>query len=226
MQPLAQTANAYNNAMHTEYLAKNLLEITDKIAQSGIAIMDQFIPATAVNALAEEICQLAQLNTLKAAGTGRDNVAINAKLRGDYIHWLDEQSASPAQQVYFNAMEVLRLDFNRQLYLGLFGLESHLALYPPGMAYQKHIDRFMGENSGKPLRQISAILYLNSQWHESNGGHLRIYLKEENPASPGSHIDIVPTAGKAVFFLSDTFYHEVLPANQNRKSLTGWFLTR
>lgn len=211
--------------MQTEYLANSLREITDKIAEHGIAIIDQFLPAPTVDALAEEISQLAQLNALKAAGTGRENVAINANLRGDHIYWLDEQSGSPAQQVYFNAMEVLRLELNRQLYLGLFGLESHLVLYPPGMAYQKHIDRFKGENAGKPLRQISAILYLNSQWQASNGGHLRLYLQEESlGAAP--YLDILPTGGKAVFFLSDTFYHEVLPANQDRLSLTGWFLTR
>jgi SM-20-related protein len=212
--------------MQTEYLAKNLLEITDKIAQHGIAIIDQLLPAPTVDALAEEISQLAKFNTLKAAGTGRENVAINANLRGDHIYWLDEQSSSPAQQDYFNTMEALRLEINRQLYLGLFGLESHLALYPTGMAYQKHIDRFKGENLGTPLRQISAILYLNSQWQESNGGHLRLYLQEESPARASSYIDILPTAGKAVFFLSDTFYHEVLPANQDRMSVTGWFLTR
>ena len=211
--------------MQTEYLAINLLEITDKIAKHGIAIVDQFLPAPTINALAEEISQLAQLNTLKTAGTGRKNVAINANLRGDHIYWLDEESSSPAQQSYLNVMETLRLELNQQLYLGLFGLESHLALYPPGMAYQKHIDRFKGENHGKPLRQISAILYLNSQWQDSNGGHLRLYLQEESLGS-APHIDILPTAGKAVFFLSDTFYHEVLPASQDRLSLTGWFLTR
>ena len=211
--------------MQTEYLAKNLPEITDKIAKHGIAIVDQFLPSPTVDALAEEIRQLAQLNSLTAAGTGREKVAINTNLRGDHIYWLDEESTSPAQQSYFNVMETLRLEFNRQLYLGLFGLESHLALYPPGMTYQKHIDRFKGENHGKPLRQISAILYLNSQWQESNGGHLRLYLQEGDLGS-APYIDILPTAGKAVFFLSDTFYHEVLPPNQDRLSLTGWFLTR
>lgn len=226
MQPLVQTANAYNSAMHTEYLAKNLLEITEKIAQHGIAITEQFLPDTTIELLAEELCQLASLNTLKAAGTGREYKAINAELRGDHIHWLDEQSCSPAQQVYFSAMEALRLELNRRLFLGLFGLESHLALYPPSRGYQKHIDRFRGEHPAKPLRQISAILYLNPHWQDSNGGHLRIYLDKGNTANASPYVDIAPTGGKAVFFLSDTFYHEVLAADRDRMSLTGWFLTR
>lgn len=211
--------------MHTEYLAKNLLEITEKIAQHGIAIIEQFLPDTTIELLAEEVCQLASLNTLKAAGTGRENKAINAELRGDHIHWLDERSGSPAQQVYFNTMEALRLELNRRLFLGVFDLESHLALYPPGRGYQKHIDRFRGEPA-KPLRQISTILYLNSHWRESNGGHLRMYLDKGNTANGLPYLDILPTGGTAVFFLSDTFYHEVLPADQDRMSLTGWFLTR
>jgi SM-20-related protein len=212
--------------MHTEYLAKNLHEITDKIAQHGIAIIDQFLPAHTVQALAQEISQLGQLNTLKAAGIGRANVAINPTLRGDQIYWLEEQPTSPAQQDYFNAMEALRLQLNQQLYLGLFGLESHLAVYPPGMVYQKHLDRFKGENLGKPLRKISAIVYLNKDWRESDGGQLRIYLNDHSAGHDQSYIDLVPIGGRAVFFLSDTFYHEVLPAQQNRMSLTGWFLTR
>lgn len=212
--------------MHTEYLAKNLLEITENIAQHGIAITEQFLPDTTIELLAEEVCQLASLNTLKAAGTGRENKAINAELRGDHIQWLEEQSSSPVQQVYFNAMEALRLELNRRLFLGLFSLESHLALYPPGRGYKKHIDRFRGEHPTKPLRQISAILYLNSHWRESNGGHLRIYLDDGNSTNAPPYLDISPTGGKAVFFLSDTFYHEVLPADRDRMSLTGWFLTR
>ncbi len=212
--------------MHTEYLAKNLPEITEKIAQHGIAIIEQFLPASTVQALAAEISQLAPLNTLKAAGTGRKNLALNPTLRGDLIHWLDEESASPAQQDYFNAMETLRLALNRQLYLGLFGLESHLALYTPGMVYKKHLDRFKGEHHGQPLRQISAIVYLNTGWQETDGGHLRVYLNDQPASDENPYIDISPTGGKAVFFLSDTFYHEVLPAQQNRMSLTGWFLTR
>jgi SM-20-related protein len=39
-------------------------------------------------------------------------------------------------------------------------------------------------------------------------------------------LDISPIGGRLVMFLSDTFYHEVLPTSKDRMSLTGWFLTR
>ena len=120
-------------------------------------------------------------------------------------------------------MEVFRQAFNQHLFLGLFALESHLAVYPAGTGYKKHIDRFKAVNDGKPLRQISTILYLNPGWQESDGGHLRLYLNESNAME---NLDIVPESGRLMVFLSDTFYHEVLPATRDRKSLTGWFLTR
>jgi SM-20-related protein len=160
------------------------------------------------------------------AGTGRTHKAINPQLRGDIIYWLNESETSTAQQAYFSQMEVLRLNLNRHLYLGLFGLESHLALYPTGAGYKKHIDRFKGDSNNQPVRQISCILYLNEDWLDESGGHLRLYLNTNNHSGNESKIDIAPIGGRLVIFLSDTFYHEVLPANRDRASLTGWFLTR
>jgi hypothetical protein len=44
-------------------------------------------------------------------------------------------------------------------------------LYPPGAAYARHFDRLVGSD----VRAISAALYLNEQWTEADGAHLRIY---------------------------------------------------
>jgi SM-20-related protein len=213
--------------MTNEYSAQNLEELISKISQYGFAIMDDFLAESVTIELANEIEELHNKSQLQDAGTGRDSAnstkAINKALRGDLIYWLDEAEASPAQKSYFTHMEALRLRLNQQLYLGLFALESHLALYPAGAGYKKHIDRFKTVNDGKPIRQISSILYLNQHWQASYGGHLRIYKTAENDAD---YLDISPIGGRLVLFLSDTFYHEVLPATQDRISLTGWFLTR
>jgi SM-20-related protein len=126
-------------------------------------------------------------------------------------------------------MELLRLALNHHLYLGLFGLESHLALYQIGACYGKHLDRFQRTNinsSDQVIRQMSCVLYLNQDWHESDGGHLRLYLNPPEETTDAPHLDIAPLGGRLILFLSDTFYHEVLPANKARMSLTGWFLTR
>lgn len=209
--------------MINESLTQNIEKLVTEIAQNGYAFMDDFLPSITIQALAAEIDLLHVSSLMQEAGTGRQHKTVNKDLRGDSIFWLDENNASAAQSTYFEHMEVLRQAFNQHLFLGLFALESHLAVYPAGTGYKKHIDRFKAVNDGKPLRQISTILYLNPGWQESDGGHLRLYLNESNAME---NLDIVPESGRLMVFLSDTFYHEVLPATRDRKSLTGWFLTR
>lgn len=220
--------------MLSKYFAYNLADQLNKITAHGFCVMDDFLPVETITALANEMMALNDAGGLLVAGTGQANVRVNKEIRGDYIHWLNEADGSAAQQVYFEKMEALRFALNQHLYLGLFALESHLAFYPIGAGYKKHLDRFKTKSiktSDQAVRQVSCILYLNQNWLESNGGHLRVYLNTENTmqsdnTANSAHLDIAPIAGRLVMFLSDTFYHEVLPATRNRVSLTGWFLTR
>jgi SM-20-related protein len=212
--------------MLTEYFAQNLDQLVSKIAQHGVCVMDDFLPPATILALADEVSHLSATSKMQVAGTGRTHKTINKDLRGDTIYWLNEAEATSAQQVYFAHMETLRQQLNQDLYLGLFALESHLALYSAGTGYKKHIDRFKASVTTQPQRQISCILYLNQDWEDSYGGHLRLYLNPETETTEAQHLDISPVAGRLVMFLSDTFYHEVLPATQDRMSLTAWFLTR
>lgn len=221
--------------MLSEYLAVNIDDQLNKITEHGFCVMDNFISSATALALSNEINVLHDGDNMHQAGTGQQFIAVNSGLRGDSIYWLNEAVASIAQQVYFEKMEALRVGLNQHLYLGLFSLESHLALYPIGAGYKKHIDRFRSANGSAKvdvaIRQISCILYLNDNWLESDGGHLRLYVNAlaataDSPATLASAIDIAPMGGRLVMFISDTFYHEVLPATRDRKSLTGWFLTR
>ncbi|MBA3696566.1 MAG: 2OG-Fe(II) oxygenase [Methylotenera sp.] len=209
--------------MINDYSVQNIEELISKITQQGFAAIDDFLPISTALGLAAEISALNVSALLQDAGTGRLHQMVNKNLRGDLIYWLNEADATHAQRAYFTQMEILRLALNQALYLGLFALESHLALYPAGAAYKKHIDRFKSINDGKPLRQISAVLYLNPDWHDDDGGHLRLYM---NGDSDSEYLDILPIGSRLVVFLSDTFYHEVLPASRDRMSLTAWFLTR
>lgn len=224
----------YNSEMLSQYFAYNLEDQLSKITEHGFCVMDNFITQSVVLALANEITTLNNAALMHEAGTGQTLVTLNKQLRGDSIYWLKEADASVAQQTYLDQMETLRLGLNQHLYLGLFALESHLALYPIGASYKKHIDRFKTNNTrtvDQAVRQISCILYLNQDWLVGDGGHLRLYLNQacETTNAPQldiAHLDIAPMGGRLVMFLSDTFYHEVLPATRSRTSLTGWFLTR
>ena len=212
--------------MQASIYAKNLDELITHIAEQGFCVMDQFLDDAIIIQLACETDDLKQAANMKEAGIGREHAALNKSIRSDSIYWLDESAASPAQQAYFQQMEHLRLRLNQHLYLGVFGLESHLATYPAGGFYKRHLDCFASQDSGKPQRKISCIVYLNQDWKAEDGGQLRLYLNEPDASHQEKHIDIQPVAGRAVVFLSDTYYHEVLPARRERKSLTGWFFNR
>ncbi|NOS98836.1 MAG: 2OG-Fe(II) oxygenase [Methylotenera sp.] len=219
--------------MLSQYFAQNSFEQLNKLTEHGFCVMDNFLPNASILALANEISALNNVAKMHEAGIGQVKVSLNKALRGDSIYWLNELDASIAQLVYFKKMALLRSDLNQHLYLGLFALESHLALYPIGAGYKKHIDRFKENHTrvaDQSVRQISCILYLNQGWLEDDGGELRLYLNQDDainaPELTIKHLDIAPISGRLVMFLSDTFYHEVLPANKARMSLTGWFLTR
>ena len=186
--------------------------IADAIHAEGYAVVQAFLDADAVSALAVE-CRGADLQPT-AMGHGATRVE-RSDLRGDRTKWLHTSDASFAQRAYFDAMNALRVDLNRELMLGLDELEAHFAMYAPGAHYARHRDRFRDDDA----RVLSSVLYLNQDWLESEGGALRLYLHDR-------HLDIYPSAGKLVLFLSADFEHEVLPATRDRLSIAGWFRRR
>lgn len=184
--------------------------------QNDWAVIHDFLPADIVAELASESQQLWANNDMHPAGIGQGAAhVVREDVRGDQIHWLDENAATPAQTQYWHKMAQLRETLNEELFLSLISLEAHFAVYAPGAFYQKHLDRFA--HAGE--RVISCSFYLNPDWKADYGGHLRLYIE-------GGHVDILPTAGTLVLFRSDTVHHEVLPATQPRYSLTGWFKRR
>jgi SM-20-related protein len=195
-------------------------DIIDTLSTQGYVIVENFLPSTHIEQLAE-IAKSNWINgNMVSAKTGKTNLK-NQSIRGDYITWLDEYSDIPAVKAYFQRMHYFRQILNQQLYMNLQELETHIALYPVGSVYQKHLDQFShGDVSKIQHRQLSAILYLNKYWTDQNGGELRLYL------DGNEYIDFLPTEGRLVLFLSARFWHEVRPANRERMSLTGWFRTR
>lgn len=204
--------------MQSPALQNLISSIIEDIAQQGYAVVEQFINPQEITSLAAQAKILHITGEMHKAKTGISKVE-NSTLRGDFIHWIDASNASESETVYLNTMAELQHAINQAFFLGLFELESHFTIYPPGAGYQKHLDQFIG----KEERKISCILYLNEGWHHEDGGQLRMYLdkKDEN-----RFIDISPQAGTLVVFLSSDFLHEVLPATRERISLTGWFRTR
>ena len=204
--------------MQSPALQNSISSIIENIAQQGYAVVEQFINPQEIAYLAAQAKILHSAGEMHKAKTGITKVE-NSTLRGDFIHWIEASNASEAEMVYLNNMAKLQQAINQAFFLGLFELESHFAIYPPGAGYQKHLDQFIG----KEERKVSCILYLNENWGSEDGGQLRMYLDQKNE---NRFIDISPQAGTLVVFLSSDFLHEVLPAKRERISVTGWFRTR
>ncbi len=190
------------------------------IAQEGCAVEADFLPQATIAALAEEARARDAAGEFHAAGVGRGSARMQrSDVRGDRVLWLDQSSAGLVQQPFWRAMDALRRALNETLQLGLFSIEAHYALYPPGAFYRRHRDQFRGRASSSDVRVISCAMYLTEDWTSADGGALRMYDDERVR-------DVLPVAGTLVCFLSDRFEHEVLPATRERLALTGWFRRR
>lgn len=155
----------------------------------------------------------------QAAEMGRGSERrLDPKTRGDSIFWLEPED----HPSLFAALETFQQILNRELYLGLQNFECHLAHYPSGTRYDKHLDQHPGPSAAATAltgqRAVSFVLYLNKSWTPGDGGELKLYL-------PTTEL-IEPHLGRMVVFLSDKIWHEVLLSNKDRWSLTGWFRQR
>jgi SM-20-related protein len=137
-----------------------------------------------------------------------------ADLRGDWIGWLEPPLVA-AELAVTRALEAMRTALNRELTLGLFETELHYARYAPGAAYARHSDQPRGVSD----RVVSLVIYLNEAWRDVDGGKLRLYLEPES-------VDVTPSGGRLVMFMSGNLEHEVLASTRERLSVTGWLRRR
>jgi SM-20-related protein len=188
--------------------------IADNLADHGFAVADQFLSQNEVERILSLESFKSGVSNFRKAGIGKNQgLQINEAIRGDYIHWLDKTTADAALKIYLDRLHQLVQYLNQALFLSLKDYEVHQTIYPVGTYYKRHLDQFKQDDH----RKLSVICYLNEEWQEQHGGHLRIYL-------PEGVRDILPIAGRLVCFRSDQLEHEVLPATRERLSLTGWIL--
>lgn len=192
----------------------------DALTERGWCVADDFLAPIRVAELRECLWANWEAGEFRPAGIGRgENWELKPEVRTDRVCWLQPEQAPPAIRFYLDRMEQLRAEVNRSLFLGLFDFEAHMAVYPPGTYYRKHLDQFAGVGT----RTLSAILYLNEAWQPEDGGQLRLYT---DPDDAKVYQQIEPLGGRLVLFLSARFLHEVMPARRERIGLTGWFRTR
>ncbi|HEX3914997.1 MAG TPA: 2OG-Fe(II) oxygenase [Steroidobacteraceae bacterium] len=187
-----------------------------QLLEGGVSVQDDFLPAEELRAL--RACALLREARgdfaparIGASGAARRQEAI----RGDFTCWL-RHPLLPPEQALAERLEEMRLQLNRESFLGLFELELHYAKYPPGAGYARHVD----QPQGSAQRKLSMALYLNPDWQPGDGGALRIF------GAAAQALDVEPLGGRLVCFLSSGREHEVLPARRERLSVSGWFRAR
>jgi SM-20-related protein len=192
------------------------MDVSEELKLAGIAVRDHYLQPLQVRALLDCLRERQARGEFASArvGTGR-TLQRDTAVRGDRTCWLCEPLLA-AEQSLLSEFEQLRLQLNRDLYLGLFELEAHYAWYPPGAGYARHVD----QPHGRSDRRVSLILYLNENWDTRAGGELQMF---------DAGIDrrqIEPLAGRLVCFLAAGREHAVLPARRDRFSVTAWFRGR
>jgi SM-20-related protein len=188
--------------------------VADGLAEHGYAVCDQFLSQSEVRDVVGSGKFQSAAETFRKAGIGKTTShQINEGIRGDYIQWIEKNTAEPPLRVYLDRVDSLISHLNQSLFLSLKDFEVHMTVYPAGSFYKRHLDQFKKDDH----RKLSIITYLNEAWLHDHGGQLRMYF-------PDGAKDIFPIAGRMVCFRSDQIEHEVLPAARERLSLTGWIL--
>jgi len=202
---------------YTQPIVNTDQHVSDNIFQQGYHVADNFLAEHHYQALLATLQAMHSDGRLRNAKIGANqDTLLNTNIRGDQLHWLDDSGDDPAITAYFAAINTIRTQLNRSLFLGLMDFETHFALYEPGSFYQKHVDQF----TTKQDRRISCVYYLNHGWQSAFGGELAIYdIHEQELCS------IQPQANRFVCFSSD-LPHEVQTTHQVRYSIAGWLKTR
>lgn len=183
----------------------------DKLAEQDYLIIDNFFNEEELIQINNFFNAQIEADNLVKAGIGATNYKIIEDVRGDFIYWLNEARDTTFSEFFKRIKEITFL-LNRYCYLSISGNEFHMALYPKGAHYDRHLDQFKERNN----RLISVVFYLNENWKQGDGGELKIYKEQE--------IVIPPIYNRLVLFKSDVVEHEVLVTHVNRKSITGWLL--
>jgi SM-20-related protein len=187
-------------------------QILQGLEHQGFALQEGLVSSSGLKTINEFFAT--HVESFHAAKIGpKEKKQRNESVRGDYTFWIDPLHCPEAFSDLINFLEDLRKAANQKFYFGLQQFECHLAYYPTGAYYQRHLDTFETDSS----RQLSFVFYLNSDWDEAWGGELVIFDKDGKMVKK-----VYPKPGSFICFLSSEFPHEVRPALRERRSFTGW----
>lgn len=190
------------------------VSVAQQLELSSYAVVENFINKDLAIGLYNEITSLINEDELREAAIGRGVQSdVIKSIRKDEIKWINQDNDSPVVVELLSTINSMGAFLSNYFRVSIKRYEGHWAHYPPGAFYKKHVDQFQETSN----RIFSIILYLNPNWQEKDGGELIIYLENEEV------VKIKPTLGSLVCFRSDVLFHEVLPTQKSRYSVTGWY---
>ena len=186
--------------------------VIDDLIVNSYAIADGFLEEAVLQGLRNQLLLKIAAEDLNRAGVGnKTNLVKNQQIRTDKIQWIAADSTEPSEEIFNRQIKDFCDYLNRTCYAGIRDAEFHYACFEKGAFYKRHIDRFRNDNA----RKFSMVTYLNDTWEEHDGGHLMIYKDQAD-------IAVSPIWGRTVIFKSDVLEHEVMVAQKDRLSVTGW----
>ncbi len=186
--------------------------LIDSYLDNRVGIDTGFLNKRLSNGLQQNILQLQCDGLMMAAGIGNGEVKdTRQKIRGDKIYWMNKDHENIYEREFLLLVEEFIHHLNQTCYTGINGYEFHYAIYEEGSFYKRHTDQFKNDHN----RKYSLINYLNENWLEEDGGELYVYQQ-------GAIQKVLPCSQTAVFFKSSEMEHEVMKANRQRMSISGW----
>jgi SM-20-related protein len=184
------------------------------LIDQGFGSCDGFLDEETISGLRNQLLILHKENKMFPAGIGKNlQHQINTLVRGDLIRWLDPESENIHERNFLQKIERFTRYLNQTCFTNIRSFEFHYAYYERNSFYKRHIDQFKYDSG----RKYSLVLYLNEDWHPSDGGSLSLYLPD------GTIQQQEPIEGRAVLFKSDKLEHEVRPSTTRfRLSVAGW----
>jgi Rps23 Pro-64 3,4-dihydroxylase Tpa1-like proline 4-hydroxylase len=208
----------------------------ESLRHSGYALLPSFAPPDAVAAArAEALALLAHSpSPLQPAASRSHAIFTDASARGDLTAFLHPASpplsTAPALSSLVALLGAVRDDLATCLALAADEAELQLAVYLPGAAYCRHRDSFP-DDGASAQRRVTAVLYANPGWDcEVQHGELRLHVPQAPSAdaadeeSAAAWVDVCPSGGTLVLFLSGAVDHAVLSCagTEPRVALTAW----
>ena len=223
------------------------------LARKHFAILDDFAPAAELHAACAAAWRDGALHPARVAAPGDGPTATSrrAASRSDHIAWVDPQEWTPLRDVVGRMDELIRLLRAAApavlqadgAELSLSRMRPMVSRYGEGDLFARHCDNHCSDGRGPYCngRLLSAVFYTRAaddEWREGDGGCLRVYRPQADPATGDTDggdaddgddavADIAPLGGRLLLFFSDfRVPHEVLPVRRGERfAATCWYLS-